>query len=179
MNRKQNEKIVGLRQQSAWTRLESMFTRKVKLSDLWCNNVAIKFLIRSVYETLSSPVNLHLWKRTKSPSCQLCRCIGSLKHSLSRCLTALADGRYRWQYDQILKEIMEVVSTATSINIPNYDKNLIRFVRAGVKSKPKEKPALNALSLATDWELRADFETRLKFSYHIAQITPRHIDIFK
>ena len=44
---------------------------------------------------------------------------------------------------------------------------------AGVKSKPKEKPTPNALSLATDWELRADLDTRLKFPDHIAQTSLR------
>ena len=129
--------MVGLRQQGAQTRSESMVNQKVKWSDLWSNDVAIKFLIRSVYDTLPSPVNLHLWKKTKSPSCQLCGCIGSLKHILSRCQKALADGRYRWCHDQILKEIGEVVTTAISTNTPNNKKNLIRFIRAGVKSKPK------------------------------------------
>ena len=92
-----------------------------------------------------------------------------IKHILSRCQTAQVDGRYRWCHDQILKETVEVVSTAISTNTPNYEKNLIKFVRAGIKSKPKEKPAPNALSLTIDWELRADLETRLKFLDHIAQ----------
>ena len=81
-------KMVGLRQ-GARTRLESTVNRKVRWSDLWRNDVAIKFLIQSVYETLPNPVNLHLWKKTKSPSCPLCEYIGSLKHILSRCQTAL------------------------------------------------------------------------------------------
>ena len=102
-------------------------------------------------------------------SCQLCGCIGSFKHILSSCQTALADGHYRWRYDLILKEIVAVVSMAISTNIPNYNKSMIIFVRAGVKSKPKEKLTPNALSLATDWEIRADLETRLKFPDHIAQ----------
>ena len=129
-----------------------------------------------MYDTLSSPVNLHLWKKTKSPSCQLCGGIRSLKHILSRCQTALTDGRYRWPHDQILKEIVEVVSSAVSTNTPNYEKILKRFVRTGIKSKPKEKPTPNVLSLATDWEVRADLETRLKFPEHIAK-TSLHPDI--
>ena len=70
---------------------ESMVNRKIKWSDLWHNDVAIKFLIRPVYDTLHTPVNLHLWKKT-TPSCQLCGGgVGSLKHIFS-CQTALADG---------------------------------------------------------------------------------------
>ena len=61
-------------------------------------------------------------------------------------------------------------------NLYKYTKlreNLMRFVRAGVKSKPKEKITPNALTLARDWERRADLETRLKFSDHIAQTSLR------
>ena len=92
--------------------------------------------------------------------------VGSLKPILSSCQRALVDGRYRWRHDQILKEILEVVHTAICSNTTNYQKNLISFVRAGVKAKPKEG---NAQTLATDRELRADLETRLKFPDHIAQ----------
>ena len=103
----------------------------------------------------------------------------SLKNILSSCYTAPEDGRYRWRHDQILKEIVAVVNTAISRNIPNYEKSLIRFIRAGEKSKPKEKSTTNALSLATNWELRADLETRWKFPDHIAQISLRpDISIF-
>ena len=38
---------------------------------------------------------------------------------------------------------------------------------------PKKKPTLNALSQATNGELRADLGTRLKFHVHIAQISLR------
>ena len=42
-----------------------------------------------------------------------------------------------------------------------------------MKAKPKEVNAPNALSMATDWEVRADLETRLKFPDHIAQTSLR------
>ena len=135
--------------------ITSMVNRKIKWSDLW--------------HTLPSPVNLHLWKKT-TPSCQLCGGGGgvrSLKHILNSCLTALADRQYRWFHDQISKEIVKVVNMAIRTNAPNYLKHLIRFVRDGVKAKRKEGKTPNALSLATDWEVRADLEIRLKFSCNI------------
>ena len=50
---------------------------------------------------------------------------------------------------------------------------------AGVKAKPKEGSTPNALSLRTDWELRAGLETRLKFPDYIAQTSLRpDIQIF-
>ena len=91
-----------------------------------------------MYDTLPSPVNLHLRKKIKNPRDSYIGGVGSLKHILSSCQTALTDRRYRWHHDQILKEVVEAVNTAIRTNTPNYQKNLIRFVRAGVKTKPKE-----------------------------------------
>ena len=80
--------LIGIEKLITW----AMVNRKIKWSDLWHNDVAIKFLIPSVYDTLPSPLNLHLWKKTKKPSCQLCGRVRSLKHVLSSCQTALVDG---------------------------------------------------------------------------------------
>ena len=102
-------KMVGLRQQGTWTRWEFMVNRKVE----WHDDVAIKFLIRSFLR----PVNIHLWKKTKFPSCQLCGCIGSLKHILSCYLIARADGHYRWHHDQIFKKRQRKLSGRPSVQI--------------------------------------------------------------
>ena len=105
--------------------------------------------------------------------CQLCGKTGSLKHILSSCQTALADGRYRWRHDQILKDIAEAVAAAIHTNIPSNDRSTIEFVKAGVKAKPKKKLTPNALSSAADWEVRVDLGKRLKFSVHIFQTALR------
>ena len=117
----------------------------------------------------------------KKPSCQVCGGIGSLKHILSSCQTALMDGHYRWRHDQILKEIVEVVNTEISANTWNPEKDLIRFVRAGVKSKPKEKNTPNALSLATDRLTKGWFREKIKIPrpYSPNIITPIYTDIFE
>lgn len=146
-----------------------MIPRKVGWSDLWRNELGINFLIRSVYDLLPSPVNLQLWTKSESPSCPLCGQIGSLKHILSNCKSALADGRYRWRHDQILKEIAEVVSTAIHTNKPNSNMNFINFIKAGAKPNLKKITAPNCLSCATDWELRVDLGKRLNFPEHISK----------
>ena len=78
-------------------------------------------------------------KKTETSLCQLCGKTGSLKYILSSCQTALADGRYRWRHDQILKDIAEAVAAAIHTNIPSNDRSTIEFVKAGVKAKPKKK----------------------------------------
>ena len=165
--------MVGMRQQGAWTKWESMVKWKIPWSDLWRNEITIRFLIRSVYDILPSPTNLLIWKKTETPLCQLCGKTGSLKHILSSCQTALADGRYRWRHDQILKDIAEAIAAAIHPNIPSNDRSTIEFVKAGVKAKPKKKLTLNALSSAADWEVRADLGKRLKFPVHIVQTALR------
>ena len=170
---KRVEKIVGMRQQGAWTKWKSMVKRKITWSDLWRNEFTIRFLIRSVYDILPSPTNLLIWKKMETPLCQLCGKTGSLKHILSSCQTALADGRYRWRHDQILKDIAEAVAAAIHTNIPSNDRSTIEFVKAGVKAKPKKKLTPYALSSAADWEVRADLGKRLKFPVHIVQTALR------
>jgi len=46
-------------------------------------------------------------RSSKPPSCALCSGRGSVKHILSSCLKALADGHYRWLHDQILKAVVD------------------------------------------------------------------------
>lgn len=46
---------------------------------------------------------------------------------------------------------------------------MIEFLKAGDKLNTKNKSTANTLSLATDWKLRADLGTRLRFSDHIVQ----------
>ncbi len=63
-------KMVGMRQQGAWTRWENAKQRKINWAELWSSEpLCIKFLISSVYDLLSSPSNLHRWGLVDSPAC--------------------------------------------------------------------------------------------------------------
>ncbi len=54
-------KVVGLGFQGAWTRWD-LPKRKLTWADLWrLEPFRISFLIRAVYDTLPTPVNLHRW----------------------------------------------------------------------------------------------------------------------
>ncbi len=96
------------RKQGAWTRWESTLQRRITWANiLQADFHRLRFLVQAVYDTLPSPVNLHVWGKSETPSCLLCSGRGSLEHLLSSCPKALADGRYRWCHDQVLKAIAE------------------------------------------------------------------------
>lgn len=83
-------KIAGMHQQGAWTSWEHVEQRKITWSELWrAETLRIKFLIRSVYDILPSPANLHCWGLADTPACQLCQKRGTLEHILSSCPKAL------------------------------------------------------------------------------------------
>ncbi|RXN07453.1 reverse transcriptase [Labeo rohita] len=162
-------RAVGLRQQGAWTRWESTLQRRIT----WANILQVdfhrvRFLVQAVYDVLPSPANLHVWGKSETPSCLLCSGRGSLEHLLSSCPKALADGRYRWRHDQVLKAIAE--SLASAISTSKYyqaPKKAIPFIKAG--EKPQGRPQLTAglLHKASDWQLQVDLGKQLRFPQHI------------
>ncbi|KAL7852193.1 hypothetical protein SRHO_G00179780 [Serrasalmus rhombeus] len=78
--------------QGAWTKWD-LPRRKVTWRDLWrLEPYRISFLLRSVYDTLPSPVHLHTWGLREDPLCKLCDKRGTLAHILSGCKTSLTRG---------------------------------------------------------------------------------------
>ena len=164
-------KMVGLSQQGAWTRWEDVEKKRVTWSDCWRPDFnEIRFLIKSVYDVLPSPTNLHIWGKIETPNCQLCARKGSLQHILSSCPKALGDGRYRWRHDQVLKVSANEVTKAmrASKHQPGKKLKQINFVKAGEKIQRERREKTNLLSSADDWQLIVDLETQLKFPRHTA-----------
>ena len=163
-------KMVGLSQQGARTRWEDVEKKSVTWSDCWRPDFnEIRFLIKSVYDVLPSPTNLHIWGKIETPNCQLCPRKGSLQHILSSCPKALGDGRYRWRHDQVLKVIAnEVTKTMRASKHQPGKLKQINFVKPGEKIQRKRREKTNLLSSADDWQLTVDLETQLKFPRHIA-----------
>lgn len=65
-------------------------------ADLWrLEPFRISFLLRSVYDTLPTPTNVHKWGIREDPPCKLYGERGTMAHILSGCKTALTQGRYR------------------------------------------------------------------------------------
>ena len=164
-------KMVGLSQQGAWTSWEDVEKNRITWSDCWRLDFSeIRFLIKSVYDVLPSPTNLHIWGKRETPNCQLCARKGSLQHILSSCPKALGDGWYRCRHDRALKVIANEVTKAMRASNHQARKKLkqINFEKAGKKIQRKRREKTNPLSSADDWQLLVDLETQLKFPRHIA-----------
>ena len=167
-------KAVAMSHQGAWTKWESIEEKKISWSELWkSDNTRIQFLIKSVYNVLPSPANLHLWKLEESPDCHLCHGVGTLEHILSSCPKALGEGRYRWRHDQVLKAIARVVSEEMLKKNKSPPPSKINFVKAGEKAKPGSREAAGILAMAKDWDLQVDLGKQLRFPERICTTSLR------
>ncbi|CAC5405498.1 unnamed protein product [Mytilus coruscus] len=78
-------KAVELSRQGAWMKW-NLPERKTTWAELWrIEPFRISFMLRSVYDTLPSPSNLHQWGLIEEPSCRLCGERGTMAHILSGC----------------------------------------------------------------------------------------------
>ena len=133
-----------------------------------------KFLVKSVYDLLPTPQNKKTWYG-EPDDCQLCGECASLSHILSGCKVALAQGRYRWRHDQVLKEIAACVDgkrKAANQDLQKIVKD-IKFVRPGEKGKKEETTPGSYLDGASDWTLSVDLNERLKFPSKVAETSLR------
>lgn len=89
-------------------------------------------------DTLPSPANLHTWGRLRDLPV-LCAGSGSLKQHLSSCPKALANGRYCWRHNQVLKAVLETVTTAIQTSQLHPRRRTIPFFKAGEKTYSKQE----------------------------------------
>ncbi|XP_032371806.1 uncharacterized protein LOC116689383 [Etheostoma spectabile] len=98
---RRRSRAVELASQGAWTRWD-LPERKVTWADLWrLEPFRISFLLRSVYDALPTPTNLHRWGMREDPLCRLCGERGTMAHILSG-VKKHSPGRYRWRHDKVL-----------------------------------------------------------------------------
>jgi hypothetical protein len=173
-------KAVSLAKQGQWTRWDSVEKRKISWKDLWAMEARrLSFSIRATYDVLPTPVNLHQWYG-EDPDCALCSMPANLRHILTGCKTSLAQGRYTWRHNQVLKNLasaLEDKRAATNSLPPTAASHSLRtnFVREGAKppksgSTPLER---DQLRLARDWKMLADIGRQLVFPPEIATTTLR------
>ena len=170
---KRQAKAVQLAVQGQWTR----WCNFVRLDLSWKTILAmpqplLSFALAATYDTLSSPSNLHRWRKITNPACLLCeKPICTSAHVLGACRISLTQGRYTYRHDSVLSTLY------TSLNsfLSNYDtsegrnEHSIKFVRAGskVKKQPK-KHHTGLLHLADDWKMLVDLDSKLVFPSFIA-----------
>ena len=136
----------------------------------------LSFVIKSVYDVLPTPVNLHAWGLTTSDRCRVCGKTASLKHILTGCEYALRS--YTWRHNEVLDIFSEVskrcCKTANkALNIIN--NRAIQFVKEGNISKTARenmrKPSF--LEGCTDWHVATDLKNNFIFPTEIALTTKR------
>lgn len=167
-------RAVGMRQQGDWTRWEEARPRKVTWGDMWkMDGGKLSFLLRSVYDLLPSPSNLCTWGLAESPNCVLCGKPSNLQHILSSCQVALADGRYTWRHNEILREIAAAIDIERRRKRnPVKQQQFIHFVRSGAQSREAGIPT-GILSTANDWLMSADVGEKLEFPKDICTTSLR------
>uniref|UniRef100_A0A673L1F3 Junctional adhesion molecule 2b n=1 Tax=Sinocyclocheilus rhinocerous TaxID=307959 RepID=A0A673L1F3_9TELE len=98
----------------------------------------------------------------------------SLEHLLSSCPKALADGRYRWRHDQVLKAIAESLASAISTSKYHHaPKKAVHFIKAGEKHRVRPQLTTGLLHKASDWQLQVDLGKQLRFPQHIVTTSLR------
>ncbi|TWW80087.1 hypothetical protein D4764_10G0011170 [Takifugu flavidus] len=127
-----------------------------------------------VYDALPSPANLHAWGKSETPTCSLCSGRGSLEHLLSSCPKSLADSRYRWRHDQVLKAVAESIALAISTTKHHHaPKKAISFIKAGERPRAGPQITTGLLHTAPDWQLHVDLGKQLIFPQHIVTTSLR------
>ena len=111
------------------------------------------------------------WGKAESPNCTLCGKAGNLEHILSSCSKALADGRYRWRHDTVLREIAYVIDSAikSTRGAKNKSSKFISFEKAGEKIGKKHHQPVGLLHKATDWKMIVNLEKQLQFPQDIVE----------
>ncbi|KAG7216416.1 hypothetical protein INR49_001902 [Caranx melampygus] len=136
-------KAVSQGRQGSWTTWEGVIQRNIRWADLWkIPQARLSFLIRSTYNTLPCPRNLHQRFRSEE-CCSLCSAPNaSLRHILSGCNIALSQGRYRWHHDQVLRKLAEVLEgrrQSSKVAPSAGSHNFINFVTKGDVPRLKER----------------------------------------
>ena len=134
-----------------------------------------KFLVKSVYDLLPTPDNKNTWFGTEE-SCKLCGGKGTITHILSGCEVALAQGRYKWRHDQVLRELAQCIEEKrkSSNKTPRDARQGIVFVREGEKKSQQSKQEPRSyLDGASDWRLLVDLENSLKVPRQVAETNLR------
>ena len=134
IERERVTKAVQQSQQGRWTTWEDMVQRSISWNEIWKMSLyRLTFVIRSIYDQLPSRDNLRRWGLTEDCKCELCGESETLHHVISNCKYAIDNGRYTWQHNKVLNEVVEAIKMAVAR--ANSRKNILQrkvyFLREG------------------------------------------------
>ena len=131
-----------------------------------------RFCLGATYETLATPSNLKLWNIVEESSCYLCGDVScNIRHILSSCRIAQAQGRYLWRHNSVLRVISDGIQSFLQTNkVVSSGVNQIHFVRESGKTKEKKgrKTQFGILHKFSDFVMDVDLDRQLKYPSHIA-----------
>ena len=168
-------KMTNLAKQGAQTRWEVPAKKMSHREIINRSETSFKFLVKAVYDLLPTPANKNIWFGSEE-SCKLCEGKGTLTHILSGCPVALAQGRYRWRHDEVLREVARCVKAKVESHKmqAKSQKESIKFLREGETMTPQEKKFQDSyLDGASDWKLMVDLDRNLKFPKEVAETNQR------
>ena len=155
-------KAVQQGQQGQWTTWDEALQRPISWSNIWSMPpLRLSFVIRSLYDQLPSRDNLRKWGMVEDSRCVLCGEVQTLRHVLSSCKYALAQGRYTWRHNQVLQILVEAMESACSKanareSVPQ---RRTYFLREGASQYARSKCKTlrrDLLENANDWTTAAD-----------------------
>ena len=105
-------KAIQQSQQGQCTSWDEALQRSLIWQEIWgISPLRLAFVI---YDVLPSRDNLQRWGMTKDVACVLCGERKTLRHVLSGCRYALAQSRFTWRHNHVLKNASEAMKTACS-----------------------------------------------------------------
>ena len=132
----------------------------------------LTFCLDAMYDTLSTPSNLHCWHINPEASCLLWKKqVCTTAHVLAACTVALPQGRFTFHHDYVLSALvvaLESLLSSKKCNNAQSNKSM-EFVKAGAKfSKYTKRKHSRLLHLTADWKLLSDLGYKLVFTSFIA-----------
>lgn len=170
-------RAVSQQQQGRWTNWEAVTHRALKWADLWkIPQARLSFSIRSTYDTLPTPHNVHLWYGSET-NCSLCNAPNpNLQHILTGCKSALTQGRYKWHHDQVLRKLAEILEEQmVKINNTAFptSRPQMHFIKPGVEARAVRQEEWSVLKPGHEWQMRVNLNQQLKFPPEIAATSLR------
>jgi len=88
-----------------------------------------------------------------------------MQYALSSCQTALAQGRYRWRHDTVLRELADILEweRRKKRNTKKKACPAINFIKEGQTGRKTKVPTTLIIDESDCWEMKVDLGKQLVF----------------